>query len=59
MNQIINMIMEGFNSILEAPVETMLKNAIGQEQLDSIIKFLHLASTSAAGEPDYLSLIHI
>ncbi len=59
MNQIINMIIEGFNSILEAPVETMLKNAIGQEQLDSIIKFLHLASTSAAGEPDYASFYSI
>lgn len=49
MSQLIDKIVQAFNSILEYPVKKLLENAIGEQQLKSVLKFLQLSASGGSG----------
>lgn len=59
MSQLIDKIIQGFNSILEAPVRKLLENAIGEQQLKSVLKFLQLSASGGAGNPNYTKVFEM
>ena len=59
MSQLIDKIVQAFNSILEYPVKKLLENAIGEQQLKSVLKFLQLSASGGSGNPNYAKVFEM
>lgn len=59
MSQLIDKIVQAFNSILEYPVKKLLENAIGEQQLKSVLKFLQLSASGGSGNPNYVKVFEM